>query len=46
MSAMQQDKGDLISSCAELVGIKNLDKEIEDLLVSDIESKMLEILQV
>ena len=38
-----QDK-DLISSFAESVGIKNLNKEVEDLILSDLESKALEIL--
>eukprot|EP00347_Sterkiella_histriomuscorum_P011365 403372730 len=39
-----QDK-DLISSFAESVGIKKLEKEVEDLILSDLESKVLEILQ-
>lgn len=45
MSILQQNP-DLIDSFAESVGIKKLDKEIQDLLLSDIESKMLEIIQV
>lgn len=44
MSILQQDR-ELISSFAESVGIKKLDKEIEDLLLSDLESKLLEIIQ-
>lgn len=40
-----QDK-ELISSFAESVGIKKLEKEVEDLILSDLESKVLEILQV
>ncbi len=38
-----QDK-DLISSFAESVGLKKLEKEVEDLVVSDVESKLLEII--
>jgi histone H3/H4 len=44
MSVLQQDR-DLITSFAESVGIKKLDREIEDLLLSDMESKLLEIIQ-
>lgn len=35
----------MITSFAESVGIKKLDREIEDLLLSDMESKLLEIIQ-
>lgn len=45
MSILQQNT-DLIDSFAESVGIKKLDQEIKDLLLSDIESKLLEIIQV
>ncbi len=44
MSVLQQDR-DLITSFAESVGIKKLDREIEDLILSDLESKLLEIVQ-
>jgi hypothetical protein len=43
MSTLQQDK-ELLSSFAESVGLNKLDSEIEDLLLSDLESKMLEII--
>ncbi len=45
MSILQQSP-ELIDSFAESVGIKALDQEIRDLLLSDIESKLLEIIQV
>jgi hypothetical protein len=45
MSILQSEK-DLITSFAESVGVPKIDKEIEDLLLSDIETKMLEIIQV
>jgi transcription initiation factor TFIID subunit 6 len=35
----------LLSSFAENAGVSRLDNEIEDLLLSDLESKMLEIIQ-
>jgi hypothetical protein len=35
----------LLTSFAESVGLSKLDGEIEDLLLSDLESKMLEIIQ-
>ena len=38
-----QDR-ELIGSFAESVGIKKLDKEVEDLILSDLETKVLEIL--
>ncbi len=45
MSILQQDR-ELLTSFAEGVGMTRLDKEIEDLLLSDLESKLLEIIQV
>jgi hypothetical protein len=42
--SLLQDK-DLIASFAENAGIKKLEKEVEDLILSDVESKVLEILQ-
>ena len=44
MSILQQDR-ELLTSFAESVGLSKLDNEIEDLLLSDLESKMLEIVQ-
>ena len=44
MSILQQDR-ELLSSFADSVGLSKLDNEIEDLLLSDLESKMLEIIQ-
>lgn len=43
MSTLQQDR-ELLTSFAESVGLLRLDNEIEDLLLSDLESKMLEII--
>jgi hypothetical protein len=43
MSILQQDR-ELLTSFAESVGLSKLDGEIEDLLLSDLESKMLEII--
>jgi hypothetical protein len=45
MSILQQSP-ELIDSFAESVNIKKLDPEIRDLLLSDLESKLLEIIQV
>ena len=44
MSALQSNR-DLLTSFAESVGIKKLDLDIENLLLLDMESKMLEIIQ-
>ena len=43
MSALQSNR-DLLTSFAESVGIKKLDLDIENLLLLDMESKMLEII--
>ncbi len=43
---MLQENRELITSFAESVGIQKLEKDIQDLLCSDLESKMLEIIQV
>ena len=44
MSILQQDR-ELLTSFADSVGLSKLDNEIEELLLSDLESKMLEIIQ-
>lgn len=44
MSILQQDR-ELLTSFADSIGLTKLDNEIEDLLLSDLESKMLEIIQ-
>ena len=43
MSMLQENK-ELITSFAESVGIPKLETDIQDLLCSDLESKLLEII--